>query len=93
MADADLFDVETIGGVIQGEPVPRGVNVDSDMFFMDPEAVVNRTKQAGGGRVRRTRRARSRNTFKLNLRTSIRLRSRTRSRSRSHSRTRSHRRY
>lgn len=80
MADADLFDVETIGGVIPGEPAPRGVNVGSEVFFMDPATVGNRAKQSGGVRRRRkTRRTRSRhrNAFKLNLRTSIRLRSRS----------------
>ena len=84
MATADLFDVEKIGGVIKGEPAPHGINVGSNVFFMEPAVVSNRSKQAGGSRRRRKTRAtqsRSRNVFKLNLRSTIRLRSRSRSRS------------
>ena len=83
----ELFDARKVAGVVSDAAEPQGLDVNQEVFFMDPEAAAKRAAQTGGRR--KTRRLRrkaqqkggkrkaDRNTFKLNLRAQIRLRSRS----------------
>ena len=81
----ELFDAREVAGVVSDAAEPQGLDVNQEVFFMDPEAAAKRAAQTGGRRkTRRLRRKQKggkrkagRNTFKLNLRAQIRLRSRS----------------
>ena len=85
----ELFDARQVGGVVSDAAEPRGLGVEEEAFFMEPEAVAERAAQSGGRRRlrRKTQRrrkqrggkgkGRNRSTFRLNLRAQIRLRSRS----------------